>query len=181
VPRPQPPQPPGRAARIGALLRERRGPLPVWGWLALVLVVLLAVAWWRRRANTAAPAAEVVPGDQTPPAVFPINISVIGPAPTATPPLVPPGGGRDDVPGAGTGGILVTVVHRYTAVNPRYDSTISGIWGHYAARTSDRTTAATWQDLWNDPHNAALRTKLRGNPKNLSLGDRVFVPGVRTP
>src|SRR5574342_1365006 len=178
-----------RNAGVGGLLREKRGPLPVWAWLLILIGVLLLVILWRRRNAAAVPPEAELPGDQYPPPVYVVppasppvvNVQLPPPLPPPqTPPPVPPGGGRDTPPGSGPG-ITVEVLHRYTSQNPPWDSTIWGIWNRYRNQHgADRTTAATWQQLWNAPQNAGLRA-LRGSPQGIRLHDRVFVPGVRAP
>lgn len=60
----------------------------------------------------------------------------------------------------------VTVV-KYTSKNPPWNSTIWGIANHYGI--------SSWQTVWNDPHNAALKKK-RGVPEHIQPGDQVYVP-----
>jgi hypothetical protein len=69
--------------------------------------------------------------------------------------------------------VTVTVA-KYTTKNPPWNSTLSGIFGHYKSTT----TAKKWQDIWNAPANAALRAK-RGAENRIQPGDKIFVPGAR--
>lgn len=180
-----------------ALLKEKRGPLPVWAWVLIGLGVLLAVEWWRRNRAAAAAAATtgdtptgyrdelpgqqhypspifIVPGATTPPVnvgpiVLPPPTEQPPPPPSPPPPTTPP-----TTPPAGGSptptppGIYVTVA---PWGNPApWNSTIWGIWDRY------RTTAS-WQQIWNHPMNNSLRS-LRGAPENIRPGDKVFVPGA---
>lgn len=185
-----------------SLLMQKRGPLPVWAWIALVLVLALTFAWWRARGTNAAANAvatgddTALPGDQSAPSVFIVPAGPTGPAgspgpagsagpagpvgPPATVPPAPPGGGRTDPPGvppapkpAPPVGVTVTV-GKWTDKNPVWNSYLSGIFAHYKGKT----TAKSWQEIWNNPANAALRAK-RGSEKKIQQGDKIFVPGAR--
>lgn len=69
-----------------SIIWERKGPLPVWGWMAVVLALVLIFVWWRRNsaAGTATEAAtgyrDELPGDQTAPPIF-----IIPPGPQGPP------------------------------------------------------------------------------------------------
>jgi hypothetical protein len=184
-----------------SLLMQKRGPLPIWAWVALVLVLLLVFAWWRARGTNAAATAVAtgdetpLPGDQSAPPIFIVPAGPAGPAgspgpagapgpagPPATVPPAPSGGGRDTPPAtvpppapkpAPPAGVTVTVA-KYTTKNPPWNSTLSGIFGHYKGKT----TASNWQAIWNAPANAALRKK-RGTAERIQPGDKIFVPGAR--
>ena len=65
-----------------SIIWERKGPLPVWGWAAAVLLLALGYAWFRRgKADKAAASSatgglkDELPGDQTAPTIFllPVN------------------------------------------------------------------------------------------------------------
>lgn len=43
------PQPTGG---IGGLVSRRLGPLPVWAWFIIFVLLVVGVIWWRRRANS---------------------------------------------------------------------------------------------------------------------------------
>lgn len=96
-----------------SVIWERKGPLPVWGWAALVLLVALGVAWFRRgkvdkaATNAATGYKDELPGNQTAPSIFllPVNSPTQAPTPhdmpkhrprpvpPATVPPAPPAGG----------------------------------------------------------------------------------------
>jgi hypothetical protein len=100
----------------GSIIWERKGPLPVWAWALIGLLVVLVFTWWRRNRASANEAAtggavdQALPGDQgappvfiMPPSVSPIvNVSPVvkvkTPPPTTVPPA-PPAAGREDPPG----------------------------------------------------------------------------------
>lgn len=101
----------------GSILWERKGPLPVWGWLAVGLMIVLAVTMWRRNkaADTATQSAtggyyrDELPGDQSAPPIFIVPqapVPAINVNPTVTVPTAPPGGGASN--GSGTGNSLPT-------------------------------------------------------------------------
>jgi len=56
-------------------------------------------------------------------------------------------------------------VVKYTTNNPPWNSTISGIAGHYGK---------SWPSVWNDAKNAALKRR-RGVPERIQPGDIVYV------
>lgn len=180
-----------RAGGPMALLKQRRGPLPVWAWVLIGLGVLLVIEWWRRNQAAAATTGDtlagyrdelpgqqhypapifIVPGATTPP----VNVGPIvlpppeqpppTPTPPTTPPTTPPAGGS---PTPTPPGIYVTVA---PWGNPApWNSTIWGIWDRYK-------TTGSWQQIWNHPMNNSLRS-LRGAPENIRPGDKVFVPGA---
>lgn len=111
---PAPAKPGGKFAFNKAMLTERKGPLPVWAWLAIGVAVLLVVAWWRRNQRAAADEAAVgyprdeLPGDQGAPPIFvvppaatpPVNVNVPVTVPTAPPGAgaPPPGGTPAQLP-----------------------------------------------------------------------------------
>lgn len=94
-----------------SIIWQRKGPLPVWGWMLAALALLFVVMWWRRnRAASAATTAatgytDELPGDQTAPPIFivpqgmPGQPGPPGPAgptgPPGTVPDAPPGGGAN--------------------------------------------------------------------------------------
>lgn len=92
----------------GSIIWERKGPLPVWAWILILLGLVFAVAWWRRnqataQADEAATGGvrgiyrDELPGDQTAPPIFvvpqaPVSpVTVLPPPPTV--PAAPPAGG----------------------------------------------------------------------------------------
>jgi len=178
----------------GSIIWQKKGPLPVWGWMALVLGVALIWAWLRRRnapTDTTGGMVDELPGDQTAGPIFIVPsaaapaVNVVLPTPVTppttppvtpptTPPPVPPGGGRDTPPGnpVPTSPGTKIPVDSY----PAWNSTISGIFAHF--KRQNRTTATRWEDVWNHPMNADLR-KLRSKPNLIRKGDQVFVPGLQ--
>jgi hypothetical protein len=108
----------------GSIIWEKKGPLPVWAWVLIVLAVLLGVAWWRRNkaagqattaqkgygydldgttdtglSNTGAGPIFIVPTGVTPPATPNDMPRRRRPHPwPSTGHDTPPGGGRDDTP-----------------------------------------------------------------------------------
>jgi hypothetical protein len=176
---------------VRSMLSRRYGGVPVWAYVAGVLALLLVVAWWRAKRNAAANATatgdeEPLPGDQAAPPVFivpqppgpTIPVTVNLPPLPATVPPAPPGGGRPGPPGVppkpipSAPGILVPVA-KFTTKNPPWNSTLSGIFAHFKGKTS----AKSWEDIWNHPLNADLKRK-RGTVKSIQPGDKVFVPGT---
>lgn len=97
-----------------SLIWQKKGPLPVWAWMLVVLALLLAVTWWRRNRDASAATTstsgftDALPGDQTAPPVFIIPPGQAGPpgppgtpgpagpqGPPGTVPTAPPAGGSN--------------------------------------------------------------------------------------
>lgn len=101
------------APRMVAILKEKRGPLPVWAWLIVGVAGIFVIMWWQRNRSAGAEQTEAVsgtlPGNQSAPPVFivpqapqaqhPIQINVppngTRPQPPTTVPTAPPGGGAN--------------------------------------------------------------------------------------
>lgn len=179
----------------GTILTRKTGPLANWIWMALLLLIALAFSVWRR--NRAAAVAtdeeqtvtEPLPGDQTPPPVFilpqnpqptvPITVNLPG-----TPPPAPPSGSRPPTPRPKPGPAkppakpgatyvpvpVVAYVDPPGSAGPAWNSTLWGIAKHYGHGSG----STNWTGIWNDPKNAALRTKRR-DPKHIQPGDVVYV------
>lgn len=77
------------------------------------------------------------------------------PTPTPTPKPAP------------TAKYVSVTVAKFTSKNPPWNSTISGIAGHYGH-------GGDWQSTWNDPQNAKLKAS-RGKPESIRPGDTVKV------
>lgn len=99
---------PAGASRYKAMLLEKKGPLPVWAWAAIVLAVLLLVVMWRRNRQSAADEASAGTGTESmrnAGAPFVFNVP-LGPTPAvnvtvdpnSTVPSSPPGGGGGPSP-----------------------------------------------------------------------------------
>lgn len=117
--------------------------------------------------DTLPPPAEPPP---PPPATEPPPPKEPVPPPNTSGPTIP----KERVPQYE--GATITV-KKYTEPNPHMESTLWGIWELYSKiSTFFRTTAKTWQEIWNHPANADLRAK-RGAPENIREGDKIFVPG----
>lgn len=187
---------------VRATLMRRYGGVPVWAYVAVILALLLIVAYWRARRTDATATAVAtgdgteLPGDQAAPPVFIVPAGPAGPpgapgapgapgipgpaGPPATVPPAPPGGGRTTPPATvpapkPTAPVGVTIpVVKWTKSNPPWASTLSGIFAHFKGKT----TAKSWQEIWNHPANAALRKK-RGAAERIQAGDKIFVPGVK--
>lgn len=182
----------------GSILTRKTGPLPNWVYMALLLLLALMYAMWKRnRAGADVNAVEEgpsedtgLPGDQTPPPVFilpqnpqptvPVNVVVNNPG---TPPSAPPTGTRPPVqlpprkpnpkpsaPHKPAVAYQQVKVVKYTSKNPPANSTLWGIAkanGYGAGKTN-------WTSIWNDPKNAALKSK-RKDPTKIQPGDIVYV------
>lgn len=86
----------------GGFLRQKLGPLPMWVWMALALLVALGYSLWQKNkaaatASTATTTGTTAAPDQTPPVIFQ-NYT------TFTPGSIPPAGGRETGRGSGEGG-----------------------------------------------------------------------------
>ncbi len=175
------------------MLTRKLGPLPMWAWMGMVLLVVLGYSLWHKDKTDAASssAATTVP-DQTPPVVFQSYVydtdyqtsggvstpPVAGrPVPPAGPPIgrppapVPPqprptGGPPSPVPAPR--GQWVTV-SKYVGPNPVWSSTLWGIAQHLLGNGS------RWSEIWGAPQNAALKSR-RKDPRHIQPGDRVWVP-----
>lgn len=181
----------------GSIIWEKRGPLPVWAWALIVLGLVLAITMWRRNRAAADPTPQevgtdypdnldnrpifVVPQGANP--IVNVDVPITNELP-ATVPNAPPGGGRPNPPAKApkqpapkSPGKFIPVA-KWTAKNPPFNSTLSGIWSHFSKTgPSGKTTAANWQAIWNHPLNADLRRK-RGQPEKIQAGDQIFVPGI---
>ena len=181
----------------GNVLTNRVGPLAGWQWLALMTLLGVGFyLWQQRKASTAAAAgsaqqtAASVPSQDvpqfvinnqfpmpptapTPAATLPVNptTGTVGtpatpttptpaPATPSSPTKVPP------VAKSTRHGETVPVV-AWTAKNPPWNSTISGIAAHYGIRN--------WQQVWGATQNAGFRAK-RKSPDLIRPGDKVYVP-----
>lgn len=183
----------------GSILTRKTGPLPNWVYMALLLLVALMYSLWKRNRSGAdvnaveeGPSEESgLPGDQTPPPVFilpqnpqptvPVNVVVNNPA---TPPTAPPTGTRPPVqlpprspqpkpsapakPAVAYDKVTVTA---YTSKNPAWNSTLWGIAKHFGYGSK----SDNWKAILNDPKNAALKAKIKGDPKKLPKGAIVYV------
>lgn len=124
--------------------------------------------------NTEADIIRTVLGAIGQPPVGEFRIILVGTPTTPTPPKppVPPTPPKPPAPkpppapapAPAPSYYAVTVV-KYTSSNPPWNSTVSGIAGHYGK---------SWQTVWNDAKNAPLRT-LRGKPELIRPGDIVYV------
>lgn len=86
-----------------SVIWQKKGPLPVWGWMIVGLALIFIVVWWRRNrsASVATEAATGEPGgDQSAPPIFIIPPGPPGmpgppgpPGPPGTVPPAPPAGG----------------------------------------------------------------------------------------
>lgn len=145
----------------GALIWRRYGPLPVWGYVGILLGGLLIWMYLRRgKATDQATAAQVGSDASTIAANTPkSNIFLLpqtglagpagpagpaggvgpagpagpgAPAPTETVPAAPAGSGRDNPPGEPVVPAgRYVTVKKYTTVNPPWESTLSGIAQHF--------------------------------------------------
>ncbi len=99
---------PAGASRYKAMLLQKKGPLPVWAWAAIVLAVLLLVVMWRRNKQSSADEAAAGVGTESMKnagAPFVFNVP-LGPTPAvnvtvdpnSTVPTSPPGGGGGESP-----------------------------------------------------------------------------------
>ena len=138
----------------GSIIWEKKGPLPVWAWALIVLLIVLVFAWWRRN-RAAAKAAEgqpdtytsaPLPGDQSAPNVInvgPINLPKIPPS-GPTRPETPPGGGRPQPPG--TPPIATNPEHMtQTHTQARKGGSVVEFTNYYYG-----ADAGTGQSAWND-------------------------------
>jgi len=85
---------PSSGGGLGATLKSKWGPLPVWGWLAGITAILLAWFLWEQHKNPSAATdttAAPNPADAGQPGVVVINQDTGGqaPAPPVTPPTTP--------------------------------------------------------------------------------------------
>jgi len=177
---------PSAPAAPTSFFQTRWGPLPVWAWGLLGIGAAIAYRAWQANKDAQATTGQTVtaPADTTPGPVYQEYLTV------NTPVTVPPGQGRQEPPGgpaSGTdsgaaapprppapapptapapAGRYITVA-KWTASNTAWNSTISGIASHFGVKS--------WQSIWNDPHNAALKSR-RKDPKLIQPGDKVWVP-----
>jgi hypothetical protein len=179
----------------GTILTRKTGPLANWIWMALLLLVAVVYAMWRRNkaaanANTDDTADSTISSDMntTPPPVFilpqnpqptvPVNVTVNNPS---TPPPAPPVGTKPPSttpppapgpPPKPTAPQYVAVsVGKYTSKNPPWNSTLWGIAKQYGYGAAGNNYAA----ILNDPRNAALKKKIGGDPRKLPAGAVVYV------
>lgn len=96
-----------------SIIWQKKGPLPIWAWILIGLLVLFVVTWWRRNQQSAAQNKEAstgyvdeLPGDQSANPIFivpqapvsPVTILPTPPPVTGPPntvPPAPPGGGTN--------------------------------------------------------------------------------------
>lgn len=159
----------------GSIIWRKVYGVPVWAAaLVLVAVLVLVVSWRRARATTAVGLQSVgaPPIEGYPAPIVNVPPPVVQVIPT-TPPNVPPAGGATQPTVPTPLGKYVDVA-TYTSSNPPWNSTLSGIYRHYAGQT----TASSWEQIWQHPLNNALRA-LRGAPERIRPGDKIFVPGVQ--
>lgn len=192
------PQHEAAPARGGSIWTRKYGPLPFWAYALILLGLVGAWRLYSqaKQAKSTQQDPQLIGGDQQPPIVFQdydttINVPPAGgrqwppnhvpndgpghghvpdpppPPPDKKPPPVPPPPPPGPPPPAPPAGQWVTVA-KWTAKNPPWNSTISGIAGHLGL-------GSNWGKVWNDPANASLRTR-RKDPKLIQPGDRVFVP-----
>lgn len=156
----------------GSLIWERKGPLPVWGWAALVLVLLLGVTYWRRRSSATSSASSSTAsssagtGDGHGHYYGGSPWSPTGGGAPATVPSSPAAGGATP-PMIETGDESVVIDAKWPAKG-------SSLWD-----VADRWLpegSAQWQKIWDDPRNAEIRAK-RGVPEMIRVGDRFYIPG----
>lgn len=184
----------GRPFAPNSIIWEKKGPLPVWAWALLVLLLALGWSVWRRNrtegeaANVVTGSDEPLPGDQSGPPVFivppatppAINVPItVQPAPV-TVPAAPPGGGSappstgpitkppTPKPAPPKGGYVTTTT--YPDRTAPKESTLWDI-----AYTWLPQGASQWGMIWNHPLNKDLKKK-RGAPEKIRPGDRWFVP-----
>jgi hypothetical protein len=179
---------------------HKYGPLPLWGWMGLILAAALLYASWKSKKtaaaqSTTADSTDTTGGNQEPPVVFQDYTTIF------TGPGVPPGGGREHPPvappvthppvvtpgGGGTGspptpvtppgtppaspaGEWVTV-SKWTKDNPPWSSTLWGIAKHYGYGG----TGTNYASIWDAPQNASEKAR-RKDPKKIQPGDKIFVP-----
>lgn len=180
--------------------KEKTAGVPRWAIGGLGLGVALGISVWKKNkasskdstddTATSTSSGIELPGDVAPTYVFQnydqdvttINNAPAGggrppvstlPAPVTTPPpatkppVVPP----KPTPPPAPKGKWVSVA-KWTAKNPVWNSTISGITAHLLG------SKVQWQTVWNAPQNAALKAK-RKDPKKIQPGDKVWVPGAK--
>jgi hypothetical protein len=172
----------------GSILWQKKGPLPVWAWLGIGLLLVVVFMVWRRNraageATEAATGYEQLPGDQTAPPVF-VMPQPPNPIVTVTVPTAPPGTGRPDAPKvppkqpapippgpkpAPPGGFVS--VTKYPDRSAPRESTLWDI-----AQSWLPAGGNSWATVWNHPLSADVRRK-RGKPERIQQGDRLFVPG----
>jgi nucleoid-associated protein YgaU len=178
----------------GSIIWRKQGPLPVWAWTLIALLVLFAVVWWRRNKAAAVDAEastsyEQLPGDQTAPPVFIVPAGQPGPAgpagpagPPGTVPPAPPGGGRPTPPAPPKpptpvppkpvpkppGGIV-----KVTSWPDRTYPKESTLWD--IAHSWLPQGAAQWRLIWTHPLNKDI-VKTRRAPERIRAGDPFFVP-----
>lgn len=188
----------------GSILTRKTGPLANWIWMAILLLAALVFSLWKRNKSApndnTDDTADSTLDNQNPPPVFilpqnpqpavPITINVPGqpvsslpvpPPPIRTPPSAPPTGSKPpstNPPPASKPPPKPTApqyeqvtVTAYTSKNPAWNSTLWGIAKHYGYGSASNNYLA----IINDPRNAALKTKIKGNPKNLPKGATVWV------
>lgn len=182
-----------------ALLTEKRGPLPVWAWLALGLALLLGVVLWRRNRASAGNAVatgddDEVGGDQTAPAVF---IIPPGPAPVVningveTAPAAPPGAGSPPPGVPSTPGPVPNknpgpkappkappkkpAPKAYETVSVKRYTNSNPPWQSTLSGIASHFGISDWHKIWNDPKNVGIRNA-RKDPKFIRPDDKIYVP-----
>ncbi len=110
-------------------------------------------------------------GRLTPPVAPPVATPPGKPPPLVPLPQVKPDPAKPSAPAkpAEPAGWWITV-SKFTTKNPPWNSTLSGIAKHFYAQGEK-----AWPIIWNDPHNAALKTR-RKDPKLIQPGDKIWVP-----
>jgi hypothetical protein len=185
-----------------SFVRKKAGPLPVWGWMGLVLGVLLALTTWKRNKSTAAKQQQAATDQQMPDSVKTPQYTFVDADTTlVTNTYAPPGGGRpprppgpppsNPLPPRPTPTPPAPTPAPSPAPAPPAPQAPNGVWGTIVkwAERQPKGTPSTlwglaeqqygngklWTAIWNAPQNATLRAK-RGTPEKIQPGDRFWVP-----